>query len=217
MKALSLTQPWASLVVMGAKKIETRSWSTDYRGPLAIHASKGFPKAAQALALNVAMQRGLGGALPFSLPRGAVLGIVNLTDVHRVATDGRLAPDVLRRFNAAPDEEEFGDYSSDDRWAWMLPERVWFERPMPAKGALGLWDWEPPEGELKLSLMCELCTYVYRASYRPGYYEAFGSDRACRGAGAPGVLVAAPWDAKPGSYYDPKKDPMLTTSAMMRR
>ena len=43
MKALSLTQPWASLVVIGAKCYETRSWATNYRGPLAIHASKGFP------------------------------------------------------------------------------------------------------------------------------------------------------------------------------
>src|SRR5690348_17556570 len=47
MKALTLTQPWASLVAIGAKRIETRSWSTSYRGPLAIHAAKGFPKSAQ--------------------------------------------------------------------------------------------------------------------------------------------------------------------------
>lgn len=40
MKALSLWQPWASLVAIGAKTIETRSWSTSYRGPLAIHAAK---------------------------------------------------------------------------------------------------------------------------------------------------------------------------------
>ena len=43
MKALTLTQPWASLVAIGAKRIETRSWSTPYRGLLAIHAAKGFP------------------------------------------------------------------------------------------------------------------------------------------------------------------------------
>lgn len=40
MKALTLHQPWASLVACGAKSIETRSWSTSYRGPLAIHAGK---------------------------------------------------------------------------------------------------------------------------------------------------------------------------------
>jgi len=40
-KVLSLLQPWATLVVMGIKKIETRSWSTTHRGALLIHASKG--------------------------------------------------------------------------------------------------------------------------------------------------------------------------------
>lgn len=39
MKALTLWQPWASLVALGVKTIETRSWSTGYRGPLAIHAA----------------------------------------------------------------------------------------------------------------------------------------------------------------------------------
>lgn len=40
MKALSLHEPWASLVKEGRKTIETRSWQTRYRGPLAIHASQ---------------------------------------------------------------------------------------------------------------------------------------------------------------------------------
>ena len=39
MKALSLRQPWASLIADGRKTIETRTWRTHYRGPLAIHAS----------------------------------------------------------------------------------------------------------------------------------------------------------------------------------
>src|SRR5262245_18042005 len=39
---LSLWQPWASLIAIGAKKIETRSWPTNYRGLVAIHAAKRF-------------------------------------------------------------------------------------------------------------------------------------------------------------------------------
>lgn len=42
-KALTLHQPWASLIALGVKSIETRSWSTSYRGPLAIHAGKKRP------------------------------------------------------------------------------------------------------------------------------------------------------------------------------
>jgi len=40
MKAISLWEPWATAIAIGAKKIETRSWATSYRGPLAIHAAK---------------------------------------------------------------------------------------------------------------------------------------------------------------------------------
>jgi hypothetical protein len=43
-KALTLWQPWASLVALGVKSIETRSWSTSYRGPLAVHAAKRKPE-----------------------------------------------------------------------------------------------------------------------------------------------------------------------------
>jgi len=40
LKALSLQQPWASLIADGCKTIETRTWTTKYRGPLAIHVSQ---------------------------------------------------------------------------------------------------------------------------------------------------------------------------------
>lgn len=39
MKAITLWQPWASLLACGAKQYETRSWATNYRGPIAIHAA----------------------------------------------------------------------------------------------------------------------------------------------------------------------------------
>lgn len=40
MKAISLWQPWASLIAAGVKSIETRGWPTNYRGQIAIHAAK---------------------------------------------------------------------------------------------------------------------------------------------------------------------------------
>ncbi|NQU42141.1 ASCH domain-containing protein [bacterium] len=42
MKALSVKQPWVAGIMTGKKTIETRTWSTDYRGPLLICASKTF-------------------------------------------------------------------------------------------------------------------------------------------------------------------------------
>ena len=44
MKALSILQPWAWLIVTGAKDIENRTWRTDFRGPVLIHAGKTYPK-----------------------------------------------------------------------------------------------------------------------------------------------------------------------------
>ena len=79
MRALSLYQPWASLIVYGHKRIETRSWSTTYRGTLLIHASKAtrwmpdFPRLLHDAGLPDAMTD-----LP--TPCGAVLGSVEVVD-----------------------------------------------------------------------------------------------------------------------------------------
>lgn len=44
MKAITLWQPWASLIALGVKTIETRSWATSHRGPIAIHAATRKPE-----------------------------------------------------------------------------------------------------------------------------------------------------------------------------
>lgn len=51
-KAITLWQPWALLMALKEKEYETRSWMTTYRGPLAIHAAKNFPKDARSLCLR---------------------------------------------------------------------------------------------------------------------------------------------------------------------
>lgn len=45
---LTFRDPWGTLVALGAKRIETRSWSTPHRGPLAIHIAKTLPPEAKA-------------------------------------------------------------------------------------------------------------------------------------------------------------------------
>ena len=77
-KALTMTQPWASLVAIGENTIETRSWSTRYRGPLAIHAAKGFPADARALCQRQSYRAVLvrhGYASADDLPLGCVLAV----------------------------------------------------------------------------------------------------------------------------------------------
>lgn len=130
-KALSLLQPWASLVVMGVKKIETRSWQTAYRGTLFIHASLG--KKGKVLVSEAPFSKYISDfdALPF----GAVIGQVQLDDVVPVE-------DLFysnERLNALTIEEKaFGDYTKG-RYAWLLSEAIMFDRPIAAKGSLMLW------------------------------------------------------------------------------
>ncbi len=132
MRALSLTQPWASLVCLGVKKIETRSWQTPYRGQLAIHAAKGFPKDARAMCLKEPFKRVLMAAGIESvadLPLGALLATVQLLDC---------IPTGKVRSQISSEEYAFGDYSAG-RFAWILEDVQPLAVPVPAKGALGLW------------------------------------------------------------------------------
>lgn len=81
MKVLTLWQPWASLIAAGVKTIETRSWRTSYRGPVAIHAGARFHTGAWPPGLLAAVDDLCGIAnYPAALPRSAVVTVVDLAD-----------------------------------------------------------------------------------------------------------------------------------------
>lgn len=147
MKALSLTAPWAHLLFVPDPKMrkswETRSWQTAYRGKLAIHAAKGFPRAARDLYdtnhyFRNAL-RELPGVLkadsPSVLPLGVILGTVDLVDITSA---------LALASSLSATERAFGDYGKD-RYAWQLANPLLFPEPIPARGALGLWSWTPPQ------------------------------------------------------------------------
>jgi hypothetical protein len=135
MKVLSLLQPWASLVLMGAKTIETRSWQTPYRGELLIHASLG--KKGSVLCKHP----------PFSkyihhfhqLPFGAIIGSVTLQEIVPVET---LKLSASRIAHLTLEEKAFGDYTKG-RYAWLLSDPIPFQQPLFVKGSLGLWNYIP--------------------------------------------------------------------------
>lgn len=136
--ALSLTQPWASLVVCGEKRIETRSWPTKVRGVVAIHASAGMPRECIALLRREPFQSALQRANVWTgpdgtLPRGLVLGVVTLTDCQRFGDD-----EPRSTFCPAPHEEDFGDFGRG-RYGFALADVTALPRPLPARGALGFW------------------------------------------------------------------------------
>src|SRR5262249_28231184 len=119
MKTISIQQPWAAAVVLGRKDIENRSWPTRYRGPLLIHAGR---SRAQVEALGrVELTR----IVPtWHLPEmafGAVIGIVTF-------------------FDCVPVEEAGDSEWAGGPWCWLLRDRRAFDRPVPLRGRLGLFE-----------------------------------------------------------------------------
>ena len=138
-RCLSVRQPWATLIVLGAKKVENRSWKTDYRGRLFIHASASRPAGSwsgiidgDAIGPDEPVTAG-GVLLPAwsSLPVSAVVGSVELYDC---VDEVDLPPEW--------DHDPFvgGPY------CWLLRDPRPLATPFPCKGALRLW--APPAGLL---------------------------------------------------------------------
>jgi hypothetical protein len=149
MKALTLTQPWATLVSIGAKRIETRSWGTSYSGPLAIHAAKGFPKWARKFTTDPICYEAIkahSGPHPLEdsgYPTGTVLATCRLVAVKLIVESPEalgLCADAWRMLPPPEPEFSLGDYKPG-RYAWILEDVRQFPEPIPAKGALGLWEW----------------------------------------------------------------------------
>ena len=149
MKALTLTQPWATLVANGSKRIETRSWSTLYRGHLAIHAAKGYPKWAKETCeeedFATALDQEVAG-----LPTGCVLAVCRLVScipTRELQTNRLIECDPTAScgpFLLTAKERRFGDYEPG-RWAWLLADVTRLPNPIYVKGALGLWECDARE------------------------------------------------------------------------
>ena len=143
MKAITIWQPWADLLVSGHKKYETRSWATSYRGPIAIHAVK-RPVRRTIDALTA--DRGAGwltlnyldtlymrpGSLD-GLSTGAIVGTAILTYCNLI--DGAFVAKLTDQ------ERSLGDFTPG-RYAWEFREMVPVNPPILAKGMQGLWEWK---------------------------------------------------------------------------
>jgi hypothetical protein len=143
MLAISLWQPWASLIACRAKRFETRSWATQYRGPLAIHAAKRWEadqrQAAEERPIRPALEAA--GIAPGQLPLGAIVAFARLVEVSRVNEDGTLLEaidsDVCYPTPRSP-EADFGNFMPG-RCAWRLQNVVRLVRPIACRGDQGLW------------------------------------------------------------------------------
>jgi len=150
-RAVTLHQPWASLVAFGVKSFETRSWPPLYRGPLAIHAGKSREGAEFFDEVAAPLLAPLGVERFDDLPFGAVVALVDLTAYFRTDDLERWLNDDRARAAAqfldgtgellTPRERELGDFSCG-RWAWRLEDPRRLERPEPARGYQKLWTWK---------------------------------------------------------------------------
>lgn len=127
MKAISLWQPWASLWVVGRKANETRHWPTDYRGPLLVHAAK-------KLCIDVApelaeiLEDAFGGHWARDLPRGAIVGVVELASCRPT-----------ENCHVDAKERACGNYAPG-RFAWGVQKAYRFCEPIAYRGALGFFE-----------------------------------------------------------------------------
>lgn len=158
LKAITLWQPWAELMMLGLKLFETRSWATDHRGPLAIHAAKRKVnwREVHPYVQSVLADHGYyDGGRQFNY--GSIIGVGNLTGCYRTPTDreDRIAyhkkadveclgavlesPTISEPIYIPPSEPEllFGDYSPG-RFAWHMPD-VRAIKPVECGGAQRLW------------------------------------------------------------------------------
>ena len=136
MKAVTLIQPVATLVVLGACRLEVRAWRTTHRGRVAVYASRAFPQEAREVCTREPVRSALRAALGHDdwrrLPLGALLGTVELID-------------------CTPTEED----SRPGGWAWVLDNPEPLPQPIPYRGCLGIFevpdDLFQPEIEFRLS------------------------------------------------------------------
>ena len=149
MKAYTVYQPYAYATAVGLKQYETRPRRTNIRGRVAVHAGKKRIKGKSADrlymdVLSAGQKNELAwhicrkshpeefGAVIGTVPLGAVVGTVEIVDCVPVE---EIADTLTER------ERALGDFSPG-RFAWVLRNPVMFEKPIPARGQQGWWNWE---------------------------------------------------------------------------
>jgi hypothetical protein len=156
MKALTLTQPWATAVALGSKRVETRSWPTSYRGEIAIHAAKGGCSKYDLIdvtsswtwcgaLMSLGLRMGNGFDLEAALPFGKIVAVANLVDCRR--TDDFTQSEIdTRRFPTGESVEIYswtermmGNFSLG-RFGFVLENVRSIPSPIAVRGMLGLWN-----------------------------------------------------------------------------
>lgn len=132
MRALTILQPWASLIMSGEKRVENRTWSTKYRGRFYVHAGKSREALVTHQVDGVEFCRHTGQRVQ-DLKFGYVLGIAVLLDCLPV--DEIRAGQHDRAYPWLREHQHV-----EGPWCWVLAEHPTHIGPWPYKGAQGLFD-----------------------------------------------------------------------------
>jgi hypothetical protein len=120
---MSIHQPWATAIVLGLKDVENRTWSTRYRGPLLIHASRRYDREGEERmrSMHPDAWEAICSAYPDGPPRGAIVGRATLVNVV---------------------EDSNSPWAERGQMHWLLADAQRFDDPIPFKGRLGLFEAE---------------------------------------------------------------------------
>jgi len=146
-RAITLHQPWAAAIASGLKSIETRSWTTNYRGCLLIHAgAKGYDSHSHRMLADEVREHVESRCYahflrPLSL--GAIVAYAELVACEATLIGAAREP-WLKTVPRA--ERILGDFGQG-RWLWQLENVIPLREPVPCRGSLGLW--KPPDDVLR--------------------------------------------------------------------
>ena len=125
MKVLTIKEPWASLIINGYKKYEFRSWKTNYRGKVLIHAGLTLEKNNAIKFNNYNLDYG----------KGEIIGEAILTDCILVTDEFE-----NKLYNINP--LVYGKSEHSRVYAWKLENVIKYNNRIPCKGKLGLWNYD---------------------------------------------------------------------------
>ena len=125
MKVLTIKEPWATLIIEGYKRYEFRSWKTNYRGKILIHAGMSLESDNALRFKDYNLEYG----------KGAIIGEAEIVDCILVTKE---FDDELKKINSLV----YGRSSHVEKYAWKLENIKKYDKPISIKGQLGLWNYE---------------------------------------------------------------------------
>ena len=132
MKCLSISQPFANLIVSGKKTIELRKWNTNLRGEFLVHAPLKI-RTHYCNRLKISKK---------NLVRGAIIGKVEIFDVKKYNSKSEISADYKKHLTST-------DFFNN-KYGFVLKNPKSFKIPIPYKGKLGFFDVKLPKTKIRI-------------------------------------------------------------------